>query len=185
VESFLESFVGSPAASTRLISSPLRGLTSCTDLFVDDILHSRCALYLLHVPFLQLDSPRRMMARSADVPETASNGPLPAGLHRNINRRSQSMPDCPTTDDNEHAPLKPTQLLFAGRVGGNQEFIIDRNDPAQAALLRKTPDAAPFMSLAQTFDLRGFREVDLWKAAFIEGIGELFPYRLQHTRERD
>jgi hypothetical protein len=168
-----------------LISSPLRGLTSSTDLFVDDILHSRCALCLLHVPFLQLDSPRRTMARSADVPEKASNGPLPADLHRNINRRSQSMPDCPTTDDNEHAPLKLTQLLFAGRVGGNQEFIIDRNDPAQAALLQKTPDAAPFMSLAQTFDLRGFREVDLWKAAFIEGIGELFPYRLQHTRERD
>ena len=31
------------------------------------------------------------------------------------------------------------------------------------------------MSLRETFDLRGFRDLDLWKAAFIEGIGKFFP----------
>jgi glycerol uptake facilitator-like aquaporin len=121
------------------------------------------------------------MANSADVPEKAANGP--GLLHRNINK-SHSTPD---TDCDVYPPLtlKPTQLLFAGRLGGNQEFIIDRDDPAQAALLQKTPDAAPFMSLRQTFDLRGFREVDLWKAAFIEGIGEFFPSFLYVVLEEE
>jgi hypothetical protein len=110
------------------------------------------------------------MATSADIPEKAPNGPLPAGCVSRSRNGFDSTAD--HTEYDPHAPLKPTQLLFAGRLGGNQEFIINRNDPAQAALLQKTPDAAPFMSLAQTFDLRGFREVDLWKAAFIEGVGE-------------
>ena len=113
------------------------------------------------------------MATSTDHPEKPANGHLPAGLlHRNRNQ-SQSTPDHTDPDyDGHESALKPTSLLFAGRLGGNQEFIIDRNDPAHAALLQKTPDAAPFMSLRQTFDLGGFQEMDLWKAALVEGIGE-------------
>lgn len=121
------------------------------------------------------------MANSTGIPEKGANGP---GLMRRNTNRPQSTPN---TDYDAYSPLslKPTQLLFAGRLGGNQEFIIDRDDPAQAALLQKTPDAAPFMSLSQTFDLRGFREVDLWKAAFIEGIGELFPSFLYMVSEEE
>ena len=113
------------------------------------------------------------MATSTDHPENPANGSLSAGLiHKNSNR-SHSPPDHTNLDyDGPESALRPTSLLFAGRLGGNQEFIIDRNDPAHAALLRKTPDAAPFMSLRQTFDLGGFREMDLWKAGLIEGIGE-------------
>lgn len=85
------------------------------------------------------------------------------------------MPNQLPTNDGERAALKSAQLHFAGRLGGNQEFVLDRNDPAQAALLQKTPDAAPFMSIAESFDLRSFRDLNLWKAAFIEGVGELFP----------
>jgi hypothetical protein len=127
-------------------------------------------LFCLH--FSLLGSPNYAMAATADIPENAANGP---GLsHRNTDRS----PSTPDADYDVYPPLalKPTQLLFAGRLGGNQEFIINRDDPAQAALLQKTPDAAPFISLAQTFDLRGFREVDLWKAAFVEAIGESFQH---------
>ena len=116
------------------------------------------------------------MTTSAEIPETPekpANGRLSTGLSLRKTDRSFSIPD---REYDDHAPLtlKPTQLLFAGRLGGNQEFIINRHDPAQAALLQKTPDAAPFMSLTQTFDLRGLRDLDLWKAAFVEGIGECF-----------
>ena len=69
--------------------------------------------------------------------------------------------------------LQPAQLDFAGRIGGNQEFIVDRHDPKHAALLARTPDAAPYMSLRESFDLRGFTEIELWKGAFAEGIGTM------------
>jgi glycerol uptake facilitator-like aquaporin len=62
---------------------------------------------------------------------------------------------------------------FAGRLGGNQEFTLDRNDPSNQELLRKVPDAAPNLSLKEAFDLRGFREIGLWKASLIEFVGML------------
>ena len=62
--------------------------------------------------------------------------------------------------------------LFAGRLGGNQSFVVDRNNPANAELLQKLPDAAPNLSLQESFNLRGFREADLYKAAVIEFVGE-------------
>ena len=64
--------------------------------------------------------------------------------------------------------------LFAGRLGGNQSFVLDRSNPANAELLQKVPDAAPNLSLRESFNLRGFREVDLYKAALIEFVGECF-----------
>ncbi|OAP63447.1 hypothetical protein AYL99_02674 [Fonsecaea erecta] len=62
---------------------------------------------------------------------------------------------------------------FAGRLGGNQEFTLDRADPQNEELLKKVPDAAPNLTLQESFDLRGFREVELWKAALIEFVGTL------------
>ncbi|EXJ88135.1 hypothetical protein A1O1_05063 [Capronia coronata CBS 617.96] len=62
---------------------------------------------------------------------------------------------------------------FAGRLGGNQEFVVDRSNPANAQLLSKLPDAAPNLSLTEAFDLRGFRETDLYKAALIECFGTM------------
>jgi hypothetical protein len=60
---------------------------------------------------------------------------------------------------------------FAGRLGGNQSFILDRSNPANAELLRKVPDAAPNLNLKEMFDLGGFREVDMYKAAVVECFG--------------
>ena len=61
---------------------------------------------------------------------------------------------------------------FAGRVGGNQLFTVDRKDEANRQLLAKEPDAALGMSLREQFDLRPFRTVGIWKAAIVEGVGE-------------
>ncbi|OAL28203.1 hypothetical protein AYO20_09531 [Fonsecaea nubica] len=62
---------------------------------------------------------------------------------------------------------------FAGRLGGNQEFTLDRSDPQNEELLKKVPDAAPNLTLKESFDLRGFREVELWKAAMVEFVGTM------------
>ncbi|KAK5274279.1 hypothetical protein LTR96_000879 [Exophiala xenobiotica] len=62
---------------------------------------------------------------------------------------------------------------FAGRLGGNQSFILDRSNPANAELLRKVPDAAPNLNLKEMFDLGGFREVDMYKAAVVECFGTM------------
>jgi hypothetical protein len=61
---------------------------------------------------------------------------------------------------------------FAGRLGGNQEFVVDRSDPQNEELLKKVPDAAPNLTLKESLDLRGFREIGLYKAGLIEFVGE-------------
>ncbi|GAB1192547.1 hypothetical protein APSETT444_001739 [Aspergillus pseudonomiae] len=57
----------------------------------------------------------------------------------------------------------PVIQPFAGRIGGNQALVVDRHDPSNADLLKKTPDAAPLMTVREGFDLRGFWDIDLWK----------------------
>jgi len=61
---------------------------------------------------------------------------------------------------------------FIGRLGGNQGFVLDRHNAANAEILKEQPDSAPCMSFKEQFDLRGFRSLGLWKAALIEGVGE-------------
>lgn len=72
----------------------------------------------------------------------------------------------------DHRPTDTGMAPFAGRLGGNQSFVVDRTNPANAELLAKVPDAAPNLNLREMFDLRGFREGDLYKAALIECFGE-------------
>jgi glycerol uptake facilitator-like aquaporin len=83
------------------------------------------------------------------------------------------------TSEPPHLRRQATSLSlatpFAGRLGGNQEFTLDRNDPLNQDLLRKVPDAAPNLNLKEAFDLRGFREIGLWKASLIEFVGALSP----------
>ena len=71
----------------------------------------------------------------------------------------------------EMSRIKPVIQPFAGRIGGNQEIVLDRSDPQNADLLKKIPDAAPLMSFRDGTDLRGFWHLDLWKFGFIEMIG--------------
>lgn len=62
---------------------------------------------------------------------------------------------------------------FAGRLGGNQEFILDPANVDNESTLKHVPDASPFISLQDLFSLRGFLEPDLWKAAATEGLGTI------------
>ncbi|KAF7553700.1 hypothetical protein G7Z17_g3468 [Cylindrodendrum hubeiense] len=61
---------------------------------------------------------------------------------------------------------------FAGRIGANQSFTIDPNSDNDS-VLEKEPDAAPLMPIMELMDLRPLLHVNLWKAAFIEGIGSM------------
>lgn len=72
-----------------------------------------------------------------------------------------------------------TTRPFIGRLGGNQEFVLDRHNAANADILREQPDSAPCMTLKEQFDLRGFRNIGLWKAALIEGVGEEQPFPVE------
>ena len=69
---------------------------------------------------------------------------------------------------------------FAGRLGGQQSVILDRSDPQNAKFLEECPDASPYMTLSEQFDLRPFRTIWIWKAALLEGMGEtaisIYPY---------
>ena len=69
------------------------------------------------------------------------------------------------------ANLLPAIPPYAGRLGGIQDFVLDPNDPANAAELKRVPDAAPLMSYSQLIDLRGFVQHELWEAAVMEGVG--------------
>lgn len=69
--------------------------------------------------------------------------------------------------------LRPNPIQFAGRIGANQESIVDRTDPSNSSLLDKRPDAAPRIPVRDLLSVRGFRDLSLWKAAVIEGVGTL------------
>ncbi|KAH8811145.1 putative aquaporin transporter [Xylogone sp. PMI_703] len=66
-----------------------------------------------------------------------------------------------------------TSQPFAGRLGGNQEFVLDPRNVDNESTLKRVPDASPFISISDIFNLKGFLEPDLWKAAATEGLGTL------------
>ena len=67
---------------------------------------------------------------------------------------------------------EPTKIVpFAGRIGANQEFSVDKNSCAQKELLVKFPDAAPWIPLRDALSLRNILQRELWKGAVIEAIG--------------
>ncbi|KAG8527090.1 uncharacterized protein KY384_008519 [Bacidia gigantensis] len=90
---------------------------------------------------------------------------------RFLPQRHHSLPN--GLADTTQSSLTPYIKPFAGRLGGVQDFVLDRSDPANASILQETPDAAPLMSLRETFSLRGFRSRDMWEAAVIEGLGSM------------
>lgn len=80
---------------------------------------------------------------------------------------------CTTEQYEEYTRLRSTPLHYAGRLGGNQEFILDPSDPDAQSILSKYPDAAPWMSYRAVWSLTGFKQAALWKAAFMEGVGSM------------
>ncbi|OQE90632.1 hypothetical protein PENNAL_c0011G07886 [Penicillium nalgiovense] len=57
---------------------------------------------------------------------------------------------------------------FAGRIGANQEFSVSPLE--EADLLRKSPDAAPLVPWSQMICPNQFIQLNIWKAAFVEGV---------------
>lgn len=78
-----------------------------------------------------------------------------------------------TRQHEEFIQMRSTPLPYAGRVGGNQEFVLDPSDPENQPLLEQHPDAAPYILLRVLLSLKGFQEASLWKQALIEGIGTM------------
>ena len=58
---------------------------------------------------------------------------------------------------------------FAGRIGGNQEFVAAPGDEKAEEILKQQPDAAPLLSIQDAIDPSGFLVYDTWRQAFIEG----------------
>jgi hypothetical protein len=60
---------------------------------------------------------------------------------------------------------------FAGRLGANQAYVVEGGTSEDDHLLHHAPDATPHMSFWELMDMRPIKNLDLWKAALIEGIG--------------
>ncbi|KAJ5146131.1 uncharacterized protein N7515_000695 [Penicillium bovifimosum] len=76
--------------------------------------------------------------------------------------------------DTDELPSPTTVVPFAGRIGANQEFSVDKTNSAHIELLQQSPDAAPWIPLKDALSLRHFLHVALWKAAAVEAIGPKF-----------
>lgn len=103
-----------------------------------------------------------------------------------------------SSSDDPEGPLRARLKLpavrtapFAGRIGGNQEFIAVADDQASEDIRKKQPDAvceststaalksvanitmkAPGFSLRESLDPRGFLVADTWRQAIIECWGK-------------
>ncbi|KAJ5770373.1 uncharacterized protein N7511_002424 [Penicillium nucicola] len=67
-------------------------------------------------------------------------------------------------------PSPASVIPFAGRLGANQEFSLDKTNCTQAELLQKFPDAAPWIPWKDALSIRTILEPELWKAAVIEAF---------------
>ena len=101
--------------------------------------------------------------------------------------------DPPSHLGREGMRLRPAiaNAHFAGRIGGNQEFIADPDSDDTQSLLKRQPDAvsskthsslpatiaekgtiqAPLTSAAASLGLKSFLEPELWRMAVLEGWG--------------
>ncbi|KAN0069491.1 Aquaporin-like protein [Elaphomyces granulatus] len=98
-----------------------------------------------------------------------------ADVEKDLNNDRLSVPvlNQPSTESPTHHTHQISDVPFTGRLGGNQAFVLDRDDVGNASILQDIPDAAPWMTLAEQLDLRPFRTLSLWKAAILEGMGTL------------
>lgn len=89
------------------------------------------------------------------------------------NEYGKTLDRCTTEQMEDYMRLRSAPIPYAGRLGGNQEFVLDPTNPATKDLLHKVPDAAPWMSYRDVWALGGFKEPSLWKPALIEGVGTM------------
>ena len=60
---------------------------------------------------------------------------------------------------------------FAGRLGANQACVVDGTTLEDQKILEHQPDATSHMSFSELIDMRPIANINLWKAALIEGVG--------------
>ncbi|KAL3469907.1 aquaporin-like protein [Aspergillus californicus] len=73
--------------------------------------------------------------------------------------------------ERKNRPTTDGVVPFAGRIGANQEFSLDKNNCTQIELLQAFPDAAPCIPWRDSLSLRHILQIELWKAAVIEAVG--------------
>lgn len=86
-------------------------------------------------------------------------------------RRTVSNPTYSSHPHSDHASTDVNYSHFAGRLGGNQLFILTSQDPQYEQTKERIPDAVAASSWREILDLRAFKERRLWEMATIEGIG--------------
>lgn len=74
-------------------------------------------------------------------------------------------------DGSTTLPAPVATIPFAGRIGANQEFSVDKTNQQQVEFLKKFPDAAPWIPWKESLSPHQFFEVEIWKAGVIEGVG--------------
>ncbi|KFY79774.1 hypothetical protein V498_08901 [Pseudogymnoascus sp. VKM F-4517 (FW-2822)] len=74
--------------------------------------------------------------------------------------------------DAERLPTPAFVAPFAGRLGANQEFSLDKDNCVHLELLQKFPDAAPWIPIRDAISLRHILQPELWRAATIEAVGQ-------------
>jgi glycerol uptake facilitator-like aquaporin len=60
---------------------------------------------------------------------------------------------------------------FVGRIGGNQLYAVAPSDPEYETLRQTNPDAVQSPKWAGILSLKPFRDIHLWRNAFLEGTG--------------
>lgn len=149
--------IHSVTARNRLDSFSVLYLCRCQDLSnlrLGLLLH--CRLVKNHeYSFCSIMAPHPDEMVAADLEKSSTDSPRPAHLAW-LNSGSR---------------YSETANPFIGRLGGNQAFVLDPNNAANASTLKLEPDAAPGMTLQQQFDLRGFKSIGIWKAAMMESVG--------------
>lgn len=61
---------------------------------------------------------------------------------------------------------------FAGRIGGNQQFTVSRDDPEYERIKSEIPDATADVTWREIFSLQGFWQPEIWRSGLIELWGK-------------
>ncbi|KDQ12155.1 hypothetical protein BOTBODRAFT_189428 [Botryobasidium botryosum FD-172 SS1] len=93
----------------------------------------------------------------------------PKGTHRQYSSHQHHHDHGESVLAQRHVSEEVLSRPFAGRLGGNQAFTLSKDDPDYDEKRRSTPDAATSLSWRESFDLRAFRDGELWTQAVFEG----------------
>ena len=105
--------------------------------------------------------------------DSESQAPAPNldRMHSQLRRRRLSHDQLENGRSEGRESVQNSGTEFIGRIGGNQAFVVSKDDADYDDIVKKTPDASPFFSWAESFDLHPFTDLELWRQAVIEAWG--------------